>query len=46
MRAPGFGFEYDTVIAGLPQPNQWMPRWLDSIEKRRALMLTKGLDET
>lgn len=32
-----FGFERDTVIGSLPQPNGWMDRWVDFFRERRLL---------
>jgi len=35
----GFGFEYATVIGGLPQPNPWTPRWLDFFRDQRLMYM-------
>ncbi|KPV40096.1 hypothetical protein AN478_08025 [Thiohalorhabdus denitrificans] len=35
--APHFGFEYDTVIGGLPQPNPRYERWADFFAEARLL---------
>jgi len=33
----GFGFERDTVIGGLHQPNPWMPKWSDFFRDQRLM---------
>lgn len=33
----GFGFECDTVIGGLHQPNPWTPRWVDFFRDQRLM---------
>lgn len=33
----GYGFERDTVIGGLAQPNPWTPRWLDFFRDQRLV---------
>jgi fructosamine-3-kinase len=35
IRAPRYGFEYDTLIGGLPQPNGWMDEWPAFFADRR-----------
>ncbi|TCS64795.1 fructosamine kinase family protein [Varunaivibrio sulfuroxidans] len=35
--AQGFGYFYDTVIGGLPQPNPWTPRWIDFFRSHRLV---------
>ena len=35
--AEAFGFERDTVIGPLPQPNPWTERWLDFFRDQRLL---------
>lgn len=35
----GFGFEFDTVIGGLHQPNPWTPRWVDFFRDQRLLYM-------
>ncbi|MFP4561218.1 MAG: fructosamine kinase family protein [Thiohalorhabdus sp.] len=35
--APHFGFEYDTVIGGLPQPNPRYDKWADFFAEARLL---------
>jgi fructosamine-3-kinase len=37
--APHFGFEYDTVIGGLPQPNPRHERWADFFAQARLLAM-------
>lgn len=41
VSAPSFGFEYDTVIAGLPQPNGWMESWPDFFAEQRLLPMAR-----
>jgi fructosamine-3-kinase len=36
-----FGFERDTVIGPLPQPNGWMDRWTDFFRERRLLPMAE-----
>lgn len=33
--APAFGFERDTLIGGLPQPNPWTGSWVDFFARHR-----------
>ena len=35
ISAPAFGFDRDTVIGGLPQPNAWCEDWCDFFRERR-----------
>lgn len=35
----GFGFDYDTVIGGLHQPNPWMPSWRDFFAEQRLMYM-------
>ena len=35
--APQFGFERDTLIGPLPQPNPWSERWIDFFAESRLL---------
>jgi len=35
----GFGLERDTVIGGLPQPNQMAPTWVEFFRDRRLLFM-------
>jgi len=35
----GFGFECDTVIGGLHQPNPWMPKWCDFFRDHRLMYM-------
>ncbi len=37
ISAEGFGFERDTVIGALPQPNPWTPSWREFFRDRRLL---------
>ncbi len=37
--APAFGFDYDTVIGPLPQPNPWTYGWLDFFRDQRLLLM-------
>ena len=48
ITADAYGFDYDTVIGGIPQPNGWMEDWLSFFRERRLLYmadlcLDKGL---
>lgn len=36
----GFGFDFDTVIGGLPQPNAWSDDWSSFYAERRVLHMT------
>lgn len=35
----GFGFERDTVIGGLHQPNPWTPKWSDFFRDQRLMYM-------
>ena len=35
----GFGFECDTVIGGLRQPNPWTPKWRDFFRDQRLMYM-------
>lgn len=35
----GYGFNYDTVIGGLHQPNPWTPRWRDFFVQHRLIYM-------
>ncbi len=37
VEADQFGFEHDTLIGGLPQPNTQSPSWLEFFQDRRLL---------
>ncbi|MEQ8357170.1 MAG: fructosamine kinase family protein [Kiloniellaceae bacterium] len=39
ISAPAFGFERDTVIGALPQPNPWTGKWCDFYRDRRLLVM-------
>ena len=39
VRADAFGFERDTVIGALPQPNPWTPSWRDFFRDQRLLYM-------
>ncbi len=39
ITAPSFGFERDTLIGGLRQPNPWTPSWIDFFRDRRLLYM-------
>jgi fructosamine-3-kinase len=39
ISAPAFGFEYDTVIGSLPQPNPWTGDWRDFFRDQRLLAM-------
>ncbi len=39
VRGPAFGFERDTLIGGLHQPNPETPRWLDFFRDHRLLYM-------
>jgi len=45
VSADAFGFEHDTLIGGLRQPNPWTLSWLDFFREQRLLyMARKALD--
>ncbi|GIK55135.1 MAG: aminoglycoside phosphotransferase [Chloroflexota bacterium] len=37
VSVPLFGFAQETLIGGLPQPNEWMRNWLDFFRERRVM---------
>ena len=39
VSAPAFGFERDTVIGALPQPNPWTRNWCDFYRDQRLLVM-------
>lgn len=39
ISAESFGFERDTVIGALPQPNPWTPSWREFFRERRLLYM-------
>lgn len=39
ITAPAFGFERDTLIGGLPQPNSWTDSWLTFFREQRLLAM-------
>lgn len=39
IEAPAFGFERDTVIGALPQPNSWTGNWCDFYREYRLLTM-------
>ncbi len=39
VTAGNFGFEGDTAIGGLPQPNPWSPRWREFFRDQRLLYM-------
>lgn len=41
LSADAYGFDFDTVIGGLHQPNPWMPRWLDFFAEQRVLEMAR-----
>jgi fructosamine-3-kinase len=42
LTAPTYGFAYDTVIGGLPQPNGPSTSWLDFFRDRRLLHMGRA----
>jgi len=36
---PAFGFHWDTVLGGLPQPNPWTASWVDFFARQRLLFM-------
>jgi len=36
---PDFGFYWDTVLGGLPQPNPWTQSWVDFFARERLLFM-------
>ncbi len=41
LSADAFGFEYDTVIGGLAQPNPWTSSWIDFFREQRLLAMAR-----
>lgn len=41
VTAQHFGFDRDTLIGGLPQPNGWMTSWRDFFRERRLLYMAR-----
>lgn len=41
LSAEAYGFHFDTVIAGLHQPNPWMERWLDFFAEHRLVEMAR-----
>ncbi len=41
----GFGFEYDTVIGGLRQPNPWTKSWVEFFRDQRLIYMARGAFE-
>ena len=41
ISAPAFGFEQDTIIATLPQPNPWTDSWITFFREQRLLHLAR-----
>jgi len=39
ITAEQFGFEYNTLIGGLHQPNPWMSSWIDFFREQRLLFM-------
>ncbi|HRQ40543.1 MAG TPA: fructosamine kinase family protein [Chloroflexota bacterium] len=39
VTVPLYGFEQETLIGGLPQPNDWMNNWLDFFRERRVMVM-------
>ncbi len=42
VRGPGFGFEHDTVIGGLPQPNPRTGSWIGFFREHRLLAMARA----
>ncbi len=42
VRADGFGFEYDTLIGGLHQPNPWTASWIDFFRDHRLVAMGRA----
>jgi fructosamine-3-kinase len=41
IHAPKFGFEYHTLIGGLPQPNPYYNTWIEFFKEQRLLFMAK-----
>lgn len=39
VRGPAYGFDFDTVIGGLPQPNPWHAQWLPFFAEHRLMAM-------
>lgn len=39
VTVPIYGFEHDTLIGGLPQPNNWTNRWLTFFREQRVMFM-------
>ena len=39
LTAPRYGFEYDTLIGGLHQPNSWTTSWVEFFREQRLLYM-------
>lgn len=39
VSVPLYGFAQETLIGGLPQPNDWMHNWLDFFRERRVMYM-------
>lgn len=44
--APRFGYDRDTLIGGLAQPNGWMESWRDFFAERRLLFMARAAHES
>lgn len=42
VTATGFGFDFDTVIGGLAQPNAWTADWHDFFREHRLLYMARA----
>lgn len=36
-----FGYDYDTLIGGIPQPNSWTETWIEFFRRQRLLYMAK-----
>lgn len=41
VHGQAYGFDFDTVIGGLPQPNAWSGQWLSFFAERRLLEMAR-----
>lgn len=39
VSVPLYGFDQETLIGGLPQPNEWTNNWLDFFRERRVMYM-------
>lgn len=46
VTADRFGYERDTLIGGLNQPNGWMPSWRDFFRARRLVHMAREAHDT